>query len=86
MAAVVWSLGFEWLFYFSLPFFAVLLFRIKTSIVVLILSGIILIGFLAIVFIFSTGGAFRKFAMFFGGIIAAYANRNERLREIVSSN
>lgn len=85
IAGVVWSLAFEWLFYCSLPCWGVLLFKIKTRPQVLILSGVFLLGFLAIILYFYPGAVLRRLSPFAGGMIAAFAIRNQRLCRLAAS-
>ncbi len=44
-AGVVWSLPYEWLFYFSLPIIAILISRINSSIFYIIVGVLFIIGF-----------------------------------------
>jgi len=85
VAGVVWSLAFEWAFYFSLPFLGVLLFRIGTSAGTLIFSGILLFIFVIIILEFYPYEAIGRAIPFLGGIAAAMIEKNARIRKLSSS-
>lgn len=76
-AGVVWTLKYEWLFYVSLPFFAILTLA-KTKARILIISTLLIITLVKII----PMSEFRISFAFFGGIIAAYASHSIRIREI----
>ena len=75
MAGVLWSLKYEWLFYFSLPLFGLLFFKSKPSILTLLIT--------ATIFYFIFSGNYLRWEQiyaFAGGIGAAFMVRNERVR------
>ena len=84
VAAVVWSLAFEWMFYFSLPFWGLLLFKIKASFNVILFAGILLLIFIWIIAQFYPINALGRISPFLGGIAAAFAARNERIKKLAA--
>lgn len=85
VAAVVWSLAFEWLFYFSLPFWGLLLFKIRASYNVILFAGILLVIFIWIIVQFYPINALGRMSPFLGGIAAAFAARNAQITRLASS-
>jgi peptidoglycan/LPS O-acetylase OafA/YrhL len=80
ISGVNWTLGYEWLFYFSLPLLAFVLIK-KVTVQAIIFSLIMLA-----LIIYGDCCSFKSaFFMFIGGVFAAFLNRSERMREIVCS-
>lgn len=80
LAWVTWSLVYEWLFYFILPFVALLSFHVKTSL------EIILISLAGVVFIlYNIGFNLMYILPFAGGVGAAIINQIDKLRALASS-
>jgi peptidoglycan/LPS O-acetylase OafA/YrhL len=79
-AGVTWSLVYEWFFYFSLPLFGAIFFRIKSG----ALTSIIVIVLL-IVIASCTPLNLALFYSFVGGIIAAWLIRSEKIRKLAVS-
>lgn len=79
MASVTWSLPFEWFFYFGLPIFAVFLSR-KIS-----LGGIIFAALALYIMLENWSPAGIVLRSFLGGVIAAFAVRQIRVKEILVS-
>jgi peptidoglycan/LPS O-acetylase OafA/YrhL len=72
MVSVLWSLKYEWLFYLLLPSFALIFFRSGAS----VLTMIITLGISLLIILFAYPVVFTLF-IFSGGIVAAFAARNE---------
>jgi peptidoglycan/LPS O-acetylase OafA/YrhL len=85
VAGVVWSLAFEWLFYFSLAFIGFFLFKIKTSITILVFAGIFLLFFILVITQFYPYLALERLSPFLGGIAAAFLARDQRVRLLAAS-
>lgn len=79
-AGVVWSLPFEWMFYLMLPIIS-LVFRIKTSKKIMIISSLVLI----IVILLNVPNI-KLFYPFAGGIIAAYSAKNQQMNTLLKKN
>ncbi len=86
VAGVVWSLAFEWVFYFSLALVGRTFFRIRTTQSILFFSVIGLLLFLFILFYFYPYGMWRRMSPFMGGIAAAFLVRNDKLRQWMSKD
>jgi len=86
VAGVVWSLAFEWVFYFSLALVGRTFFRIRTSQSILVFSVAGLLLFLFILFYFYPYGVWRRMSPFLGGIAAAFLVRNAKLRSWASQD
>lgn len=84
VAGVVWSLAFEWMFYFSLPFWGLLLFRIMASVNIMLFAGILLLVFIGIIYEFYPYAALRRMSPFLGGMVAALLARNSKVQRIAS--
>ncbi len=84
IAGVVWSLAFEWMFYFTLALNGAIFFRIKTSTAVLAITGIFLVLFVFILYQYYPFGMWRRISPFAGGIIAAFLVRNDTVRAFCS--
>ncbi len=69
-AGVVWSLPYEWLFYFSLPVLALFLQRNRSSWIAIIVSVLFVIGYL-----FLKGADVHYLLAFAGGAIAPFVKR-----------
>ena len=78
VAGVTWSLRYEWLFYVSLPIWA-LTCRTKVA-----TKWIVLSTFLVIFFILFCGINEMRFCAFFGGILAAVCARSEFIKNLLS--
>jgi peptidoglycan/LPS O-acetylase OafA/YrhL len=85
IAGVVWSLAFEWTFYFSLGIIGASFFRIKTSVATLIVTGLFLVLFFVILFQFYPVDTWKRMTPFLGGIVAAFLVRNQKVRRVGSS-
>jgi peptidoglycan/LPS O-acetylase OafA/YrhL len=85
LAGVVWSLAFEWLFYFSLAILGYSLFKIKTPVNVLIFTGIFLLFFIIVIYQFYPYLALQRMSPFLGGIAAAFLVRNPTLRRLAAT-
>jgi len=85
VARVIWSLAFEWMFYFSLPLLAIFLLKIRVSILTLLISLIFLCVFIFIIWQYYPIGAIRRLCPFLGGIAAAFISRFTSVRDIVGS-
>lgn len=72
---VIWSLQYEWLFYFSLPLLNLIFFRSKCNIFIFIISTILFIIFTAFL-----KPDIYYFYIFMGGVIAAYAVRKVNIK------
>lgn len=84
IAGVIWSLPYEWLFYFALPFLGLLL-SVRVSLLVGIFSMAGFIFFLYIILgFYQTAGGLQRMIPFVGGIAAAFLVRIPRVREMVS--
>lgn len=66
-AGVVWSLAFEWLFYFSLPLIGLFVLKVKPHIVYILLA----LGFVVAYYWFVGGFYYAQLHSFFGGAIVA---------------
>ncbi|HVW59612.1 MAG TPA: acyltransferase, partial [Puia sp.] len=80
-AGVVWSLAYEWLFYCSLAIVGRVVYRIRTSVRVLIFSGLFFLLFLAIVWVYYPDSMLKRILCFAGGIAAAYLVRKDSVRK-----
>ncbi|MBL7912461.1 MAG: acyltransferase [Bacteroidia bacterium] len=72
MASVIWSIKYEWLFYFSLPVLGLIFFKQRPAIITLLLSCFIVFSF----FYFTYIKVFH-FYSFLGGLIAAILAKND---------
>ncbi|RAJ76566.1 peptidoglycan/LPS O-acetylase OafA/YrhL [Chitinophaga dinghuensis] len=84
IAGVIWSLAFEWLFYFSLPFWGLLLFRLKPSAMVLLFAAAGLALFVWVIYSFYPVMAWQRMSAFIGGMLAAYVVKLPGFRETAS--
>jgi peptidoglycan/LPS O-acetylase OafA/YrhL len=84
IAGVVWSLAFEWLFYFSLGLIGPVFFRIRTSLITVVVTGLFFLLFVYILYDNYPYGAWNRLSPFLCGIVAAFAVRNEKVRKIGS--
>ncbi|MBV8252108.1 MAG: acyltransferase [Chitinophaga sp.] len=84
VAGVIWSLAFEWLFYFSLPFWGLLLFRLKPSLNVSLFAGMGLALFAWVIYSFYPAMAWERMSAFLGGMLAAYVIKQPGFRETAS--
>lgn len=76
IAQVVWSLQYEWLFYFSLPLLNLIFFRSKSNIFIFVISTIL---FIVCTVLLKPNVYY--FYVFMGGIIAAYTVRNVNIKD-----
>jgi peptidoglycan/LPS O-acetylase OafA/YrhL len=81
IAGVVWSLAFEWLFYFSLSIIGSVFFRIRSSFVTLVVTTLFFLLFAFIIYTYYPYGAWRRLSPFLCGIAAAFLVRNEKVRK-----
>lgn len=72
---VVWSLQYEWLFYFSLPLLNLIFFRSKSNIFIFTITTILFIVFTVLL-----KPDIYYFYIFLGGVIAAYAIRKVNIK------
>ena len=79
-AGVLWSLSYEWLFYFALPIMALIFFRIKVSLATILIT----LG-LAILIIMQKDFMPVHIFSFFGGIIGAFLIRMNFVRKLAST-
>lgn len=79
-AGVIWSLAFEWLFYFSLPFTGLLL-KVKTSPATYIPAGIMLIASAISIYNIYPKGALADLSPFAGGIAIAFLASHPKIRK-----
>ncbi|AZB10281.1 acyltransferase [Chryseobacterium sp. G0162] len=75
IAQVVWSLQYEWLFYFSLPLLNLIFFRSKSNTLIFIISTILFSVFTVLL-----KPDVYYFYIFTGGVIAAYAVRKVNIK------
>jgi peptidoglycan/LPS O-acetylase OafA/YrhL len=85
VAGVVWTLAFEWMFYWSLALVGRTIYRIPAPVYILIITGILFFCFLGIIVRFYPDEVVRKVCPFAGGIAAAYLVRNARVRKFSAS-
>lgn len=85
VAGVIWSLAFEWLFYCSLPFWGLLLFKIRPGGYTILIAGITFMIFVWIIYAFYSYGAIRRLSPFLGGMVAAYITKNEQITRALRS-
>lgn len=86
VARVVWSLAFEWLFYFSLPLLGWLCFRVRASKLTFFLSLLLFALYAYIIWNFYPVGAVKRLCPFLGGIAAVFAYKINSLKELSRSN
>jgi peptidoglycan/LPS O-acetylase OafA/YrhL len=82
VAGVIGSLSFEWLFYYSLALTGFFFLHIKTSYLVLVSTGLMLLFFVMVIYQFYPHLAILRVCWFFGGILSAYLVRIERVRQL----
>lgn len=85
MLGVVWSLTFEWLFYFSLGLIGPVFFRIRSSFLTLVVTGLFFLLFAYILYGYYHQGIWIMLRPFLSGVLAAFVVRNEKVRKIGSS-
>jgi len=78
-AGVTWSLMYEWLFYLSLPIIGLVLFKLRSSVLLLVINGFIVL----VVSVFK-GPLLIHVLSFSGGIIAAFLVRSEQFCKFAS--
>ena len=84
IASVIWSLPYEWSFYFSLPLLG-LFVKVKSSALVLIFSLAGLFFFIyVILFYFQWAGSLSRMYPFLGGIAAAFLIRVPQVKALAS--
>lgn len=86
VARVIWSLAFEWMFYFSLPLWAILLFKIKVPKFTLIFAFLLLSTFILIIWNYYYPNALRRSSPFLGGIAAAFLSRKKWVKTLSQNN
>jgi len=84
MAGVVWSLAFEWLFYCSLPFWGLFLFKIKVPALTLLFAAIMLLLFAFIIIDYYRFEVLGRMSPFLAGMVASFLARNAKLRQIAA--
>ncbi|HVU56038.1 MAG TPA: acyltransferase [Puia sp.] len=82
-AYVFWSLPYEWLFYFMLPFLG-LLTKIRASHKVLFIALAGGLFFFYAIVIFQTVATFKWLLPFLSGLIAAYLSRSGKIRDMAA--
>lgn len=85
VARVIWSLAFEWLFYFSLPILGFLCFRVRASKLTFIITFILFALYAYFIWKFYPSGAIKRLCPFLGGIAAVFACKITRLKELSQS-
>ncbi|WPQ63316.1 acyltransferase [Chitinophaga sancti] len=85
VARVIWSLAFEWVFYLSLPVWALLIFRKKVSYFVLFLCILGLLVFLFVIYTHYPAGILRRMCPFLGGIAASYISQRESVIKVAKT-
>jgi len=78
-AGVTWSLMYEWLFYLSLPLIGLVLFRLKSSVLTLVFTGLVVLT----IVLFKEPLLIHVFS-FSGGIISAFLVRNEKFNRFAT--
>lgn len=86
VARVIWSLAFEWIFYFSLPIWAMLLFKIKVPKLTLLFTLLLLSIFILIIWSYYYPNALRRSCPFLGGIAAAFISRKKWAQKLSQNN
>jgi peptidoglycan/LPS O-acetylase OafA/YrhL len=84
VAGVVWSLAFEWLFYFALVFIAFFL-KIKTPVTIVLFAGMFLVLFGMVIYSFYPYLILERLSPFLGGIATAFVVRNQKIRKLAVS-
>jgi len=84
VAGVIWSLTFEWLFYCSLAWVGKTIFRIRTPVSILIVTGLLFALFLVIILYNYTYDLGQRTSAFAGGIAAAFLVRNDKVKKFCS--
>ncbi|SHL58030.1 Peptidoglycan/LPS O-acetylase OafA/YrhL, contains acyltransferase and SGNH-hydrolase domains [Chitinophaga jiangningensis] len=84
VAGVVWSLAFEWLFYFSLPFWGWLLFRLKATAVTYLFAGLMLLIFIWVIQYFYPYNALARMSVFAGGMVPAFIAGKPQVQRIAA--
>jgi peptidoglycan/LPS O-acetylase OafA/YrhL len=84
IAGVVWSLAFEWMFYFTLALNGAIFFRIKTPVVTLLVTAVFIALFVYILYEYYPIGMWRRISPFAGGIAAAFLARIKLVRDFCS--
>ena len=85
VAGVVWSLAFEWIFYFSLPIWGFFLFNIKVPTYVLIFSALGITVFLMIILDFYPFLILPRMSPFLTGMLAAFLSENGKIKLLAKS-
>ena len=86
VARVIWSLAFEWLFYFSLPTLGLLFFNVRGSKLIFITSFLMFAFYAYLIQNFYPVDAFNRLYPFLGGIVAVFACRIHSLKVLAQSN
>jgi peptidoglycan/LPS O-acetylase OafA/YrhL len=84
VCGVQWSLAYEWFFYCSLALIGRAFFRLKTSLVTILLAGLFLGVFGLIIFNYYPARAWWRMSPFISGLAAAFIARNRRARQFFS--
>ncbi|MFB6454215.1 acyltransferase family protein [Chitinophaga sp. Hz27] len=85
VAGVVWSLAYEWLFYFSLPLLGMLFFQIWPSFRTFICALLCWMLFIFILLYFYQYNMFLRLSFFAGGIMAGLLSENTMVQRIAKS-
>lgn len=84
IAGVIWSLPYEWLFYFALPFLGLLLsVRVSLLVWVFAMAGFIFFLYVILGF-YQTAGGLQRMLPFVGGIVAVFLVRIPWVRTLVA--
>jgi len=83
IAGVVWSLPYDWLFYFTLPFLGFFL-GVRVSFLALIFALIGLLFFIFIIVEYQPIGALHWINPFLAGIAAAFLARNKKAKKLAA--
>ncbi|NIG55131.1 acyltransferase [Chitinophaga sp. Cy-1792] len=85
VAGVVWSLAYEWLFYFSLPLLGMLFFQLWPSFRTLICALLCWMLFGCIILYFYQFNILLRASFFIGGIIAGLLSENTMVQRIAKT-
>jgi peptidoglycan/LPS O-acetylase OafA/YrhL len=85
MLGVAWSLAFEWLFYFSLGLIGPVFFRIRSSLLIPVVTGLLFLLFAYLLHSYYHRGLWTLMSPFLCGALAAFVVRNGKVRKIGSN-
>jgi peptidoglycan/LPS O-acetylase OafA/YrhL len=84
ICGVQWSLAYEWMFYCSLALIGGAFFRLKPSLITLLLATAFLIVFALIIHSYYPNRLWWRLCPFLSGLAAAFVARNEKARKFFS--